>query len=191
MDTEIIIIKNGRRSTYYFKDELYQMGFKFNKQKKEWSKEAPLNEINGYKEYAKKHLFRTYSYPKNYERGTRYREDFFKYNKPVLFKKYYICAYCGRPLRKQDVSVDHIIPVNKAKKNPFTKMILRKLNIENINEPKNLVASCKSCNSRKGTKLGIWLLRGYLGKFKYFWIICYPIILFILGLGVTTIWTKK
>lgn len=56
---------------------------------------------------------------------------------------------------------------------------MKRMNIENINDQKNLVASCQLCNSRKGSKAGLWIIRGLLGRYYLSWIIFY-ITLFLL-----------
>ena len=48
-------------------------------------------------------------------RSSDYRKQFFKQNKPALIYIWYFCAYCGRPVRKKYVTVDHLVPVAIAK----------------------------------------------------------------------------
>ncbi len=103
--------------------------------------------------------------------GTRsgdYRRIFFIYNKPAIGNKY-ICAYCGRVLSKEKVTVDHLYPIGKASKSLKYQKKLNRRGVKNINEPRNLVPACKRCNMRKGAKTGIWILRGKIGRYKYVW----------------------
>ena len=51
---------------------------------------------------------------KVYERSNDYRQQFFKANKPLFGKNIYQCAYCGKLKRKKNITVDHVIPVNKV-----------------------------------------------------------------------------
>ncbi|MCD3254360.1 HNH endonuclease [Clostridium botulinum] len=43
------------------------------------------------------------------------------------------CAYCGRELKRDEITVDHVIPYSKGGKTDFT----------------NLVIACKHCNQKK------------------------------------------
>ena len=124
--------------------------------------------------YCKEHKFIIHIYPEEYQRNYEYRREFFIHNKPH-FKGKYFCAYCGTLLDPDEVTVDHIISVKRAKKNRLAQWLLTKLKIENINDETNLAAACIDCNCQKGSKLGIWMIRGFLGKHKYFWISVYCI----------------
>lgn len=46
------------------------------------------------------------------------------------------CQYCGEEYPRKELTVDHIIPRSRGGKNTFT----------------NIVAACKTCNSRKANK---------------------------------------
>lgn len=46
---------------------------------------------------------------------------------------WYVCAHCGRKIRKDDVDVDHIMPKSKG----------------GSNDPRNLQILCRSCNRSK------------------------------------------
>ena len=83
-----------------------------------------------------------------------------------MIGKYYVCAYCFKLLKKNDVTVDHIISVNKSQKNRMANWLMNRMEISNVNDERNLCCACKECNSRKGSKAGLWLLRGFLGKKK-------------------------
>lgn len=50
-----------------------------------------------------------------------YREDFFKTNKSKNGK--YECAYCGEPLNKDQVDVDHVIPKSRGGSNSVSDAI--------------------------------------------------------------------
>ena len=55
--------------------------------------------------------------------------------KNVLIRDGFRCAYCGDEKRK--LTIDHIIPKSRGGKTDF----------------ENCVASCKSCNNKKGSKI--------------------------------------
>lgn len=62
--------------------------------------------------------------------------------------EFYLCAYCFKVIKKENMRVDHIKPFAHGGSN-------------NLN---NLCASCSKCNGIKKDKKGIWIVRGHLGK---------------------------
>lgn len=118
-------------------------------------------------------------YNSQMKRSNDYRKKYFEKNQPFI-GKYYFCAYCGRPLIKEKVTVDHIVSIRKAQKSNVLQYLLNK-KMSDINDDKNLVASCARCNQRKGQRISVaYMIRGFLGKRKWFWIIYYCTILMIL-----------
>lgn len=105
-------------------------------------------------------------YEKRWERSSNYRKNFFDANKGP-----YRCRYCHRRLKKDYLVVDHLYPIAKGKYNPTSRYLLYIRGIHNINDIRNLVPSCYKCNEKKGDKLGLWYIRGLLGKYKIYWII--------------------
>ena len=84
-------------------------------------------------------------------------------------------------------TIDHLYPIHKVKNSSFRNInreLLKKFDIEDINDCKNLVAACSSCNKRKSKKTGLWLIRGYLGKYPLFWKIAYYVLILSLCLGI-------
>lgn len=116
---------------------------------------------------------------KNYMRSTNYRYNFLKKNGGIRHKwKYYHCSYCGRICRKENIVIDHLIPVYKVSFGPHKKYWrkrLRSQGIANVNDIRNLVPACNRCNRKKGTKTGLWLLRGRIGQSFKFWCFYKPI----------------
>jgi hypothetical protein len=106
------------------------------------------------------------SFDKRYERSGSYRKTFFENNKGP-----YHCAYCGRRLKADDLEVDHLIPVAKAKSNVWVRTWLHICGITNVNDARNLVAACERCNRKKSDRIGGWVLRGALGRHRIFWTI--------------------
>ena len=138
------------------------------------------NEIETMKTFLESYRTKYQSYPNSYLRSGDYRKKFFDKNRPI-FKDYYICAYCGRFLKKKDVTVDHIISIRKAQKSKILQFILRLVKINDINDEKNLTASCETCNKKKGQKLSLsYVLRGILGRKSWYWFIYYIVIIIVL-----------
>lgn len=123
-----------------------------------------------------------------YERSTDYRRQFFKNNKGIFGGGNFFCSYCGKLITPQRMTVDHLIPVNKVKKKGFARFMMKIRGINNINDLNNLIPSCSSCNSRKSDKMGLWIIRGDIGKHMWFWIIKRAVIM---AIAVILIYTYR
>lgn len=104
------------------------------------------------------------------DRSINYRQVFFQSNKPIL-GKYYFCAYCGRLLNKKNVTVDHLYPVSAAKKSFWIRTRLKSKGLKTINDKRNLVPACISCNKTKAAHMGLWIIKGRLGRYKGLWLL--------------------
>lgn len=102
-------------------------------------------------------------------RNNSCRRIFFSNYKPQVLGRYYICAYCGKLRTKDNITVDHVYSIGASAESVSYQNKLRRRGIENINDPKNLVAACKKCNAKKRTDGGIWVLRAKLGRYKSIW----------------------
>ena len=125
-------------------------------------------------------MFRRYRlkymwYKKEWSRSGNYRDTFFQTYDPP-----YRCRYCHRKLQKQNIEVDHLVPVARAKKSAYARILLRIQGIRNVNDERNLVASCHRCNARKSDKMGLWYIKGRLGKYKAYWVVHYILIIILL-----------
>lgn len=98
-----------------------------------------------------------------YERDNSYRERFIESHPPRNGK--YRCVYCGKRISKDDMQVDHVIAVGRVKKNWLYRLCVP----NGVNDLSNLVPSCSKCNNKKGSKGGLWAIRGH------FWKIALPI----------------
>ena len=113
-----------------------------------------------------------------------YRRLFFKAHEPDVGRRY-ICVYCGKLMKKDRVTVDHLYPVGRAARDVRLQKKLERRGIRNINDPRNLVAACASCNLRKADRMGIWTVRGRLGRHKVYWLV----LLLVAALGIGYGWT--
>ncbi len=125
-------------------------------------------------------------YDENWSRSGTYRRKFLRVNKPP-----YRCRYCNRSINEKNLIVDHLVPIGMTKKSGFMRWFLKYNGIDNINDVRNLVPSCYRCNSRKGDRLGLWFLKGILGKYKVYWIIRRIIITILLCTLVYLLYTNK
>lgn len=103
-------------------------------------------------------------------RSTTYRAEFFKTHKPAISGVWF-CAYCGRPVSRNKITVDHLYPVNRARHSWWLRHKLKSRGYADINDPRNLVPACKTCNKRKSDKVTkALLIKGRLGSIQWLWI---------------------
>lgn len=107
-------------------------------------------------------------------RSSNYRSKFFKSHSPIL-GHFYICVYCGRILTKSNTAVDHLYPVSSTEKSISMQRKLKRHGYSSVNDERNLVPSCRRCNLRKGSKTGLWTLRGKLGTYTILWFTRYAL----------------
>jgi len=79
-----------------------------------------------------------------------------KIDRVAVYNKYNCrCGYCGIPLRIQEMQVDHIIPqsdyANRIKRTFQLPSFLTNLNENDVNNPANLMPSCRVCNNWKSS----------------------------------------
>ena len=99
-----------------------------------------------------------------------YKVAFFRVKK-VFFentKGPYECRYCHKRISRKYMQIDHIVPVLQAKKNPRARNILKRMHAESVNDLVNLAPCCSRCNRQKGSKMGIWVLKGRFGDKGWF-----------------------
>ena len=161
-----IEIANGWRKVFWHRKFFREQGFSFRKMAYGKSyyhmTSKSREECERYKEFCKKRGLKCRIYEKEYVRSSDYRKIFFEQQNYA--RKYTLCAYCGLPTKVTKLTVDHIIPVDKVKKTRKGRYLMKLFQIENVNEYRNLCGACKSCNSKKGRKMGLWVIRGFIGK---------------------------
>lgn len=103
-------------------------------------------------------------------RSADYRKKYF-HKHPGYFGLY-CCAYCGRLMEDRTATVDHIVPVNAVARSRIIRLLYHGRQ-DGINTLHNLTTACGKCNSTKGSKLGLWILRGWIGRrvFPLLWIL--------------------
>lgn len=168
----MIKISDGKHSTKKYKNELKSLGLRF----------KPTGQYTGYwytnddsrqrelLKFCNKKKLRIEQEDERFSRSATYRDDFFRANRGYKKNgKDYHCAYCGKKLKKAKIEVDHVVAVDAVKKKILARLFIILTGIKNVNDPKNLVASCRRCNRKKSNKQGLWVLRGYLGRHIWFW----------------------
>ena len=114
-----------------------------------------------------------------WDRSDGYRTEFLKYN-PGLFGCLYFCVYCGKPITRKNMQVDHHIAINLVRHNPLLKLFFGIGNVfsnifgkllygkswttnKGVNVTYNLLPACPRCNHKKLDKGGFWIIRGMIG----------------------------
>jgi len=115
-------------------------------------------------------------------RRTDYRRRYFSSHTPDIGNMY-ICVYCGKWMRREKTTVDHLYPIGRVSRDLALQKKLSGKGIQNINDSKNLVAACNSCNNRKKDAMGLWILKGKLGRHKWLWCIRYLLRAAVAGLA--------
>lgn len=159
-------ITNGRNSTYKYRDMLHNDGFSYEKNK--WLITGDKEILKSLRRRYKRKGLKCYLYDESLVRSNDYRKTFFSKNKGfyMFHKRYYRCAYCGKIVKKECITVDHIIPIHLSQRKKSIRLLMKIFNIKNINEYKNLTPSCKKCNSKKGSKISTkYIYEGQTGKF--------------------------
>ena len=172
MGDYVVRISDGKNKIYYNRKELFKMGFRFNKRSKPgesfYEKKCDEGEAHEVSIFSKQQGLECDLIPAEYTRSNDYRKEFFKVQKPAK-EALYRCAYCGKKFPYSQIQVDHIYPVNGLSYCNRTRRRAARHGIKEANDPKNLCCACKKCNTRKGTKLGLWIPRGFLGKKEWLW----------------------
>ena len=81
----------------------------------------------------------------------------------------------------------HIFPVHCMEEYPAVRRRAALFGIHGSNDMKNLCTACMRCNQKKEAKMGIWILKGFIGKQPWYWplrrILTVILVFFVLYLG--------
>lgn len=100
-----------------------------------------------------------------YNRSKDYRQKFIRMHPPDKHGRYR-CVYCGRKIRKDEMQVDHVIPVGAMRRHRLLRTHLR----GGVNDISNLVPSCRKCNLKKASKISLrYRIRARLGSHEGYW----------------------
>ena len=108
-----------------------------------------------------------------YARSGNYRRIFLEAHPDEM---QFRCVYCGNMIPRYQITVDHAIPVYAAKKYHSARLALKMKGCDGVNDPNNLVPSCRRCNERKGSDYNlVYALRAQFGSDRRYWIIAHSI----------------
>lgn len=120
------------------------------------------------RKFAKAHNARFFFDDEYGTRSSDYRGAFYRAYPPSFHGRYF-CAYCGRLIKGRTLTVDHLYPVARVSQSAPLRKKMKRQGINGLNDPKNLVPACWNCNKKKGTKMGLWIIRGKLGRSARLW----------------------
>lgn len=104
--------------------------------------------------------------PTQYTRSSNYRSLFCKVS--ITYRKIPVCILWQKK-PKDKITIDHIFPVHCMEKYPAVRKRAALFGIHGSNDMKNLCTACMRCNQKKEAKMGIWILKGFLGKQPWYW----------------------
>lgn len=158
----LILISNQKRNTYKYRRKLYDFGLRYENGK--WRLRTSDNDLISRIAYFSRRKHLHYECIKDkYTRSNNYRKTLIE-NYQKKDNKYYRCAYCGKKLTKDKMTVDHIVPIDKVQHSWTYRQFIRLMNISDINELRNLAPACERCNKKKGRKVKGYLLNGLTGR---------------------------
>lgn len=158
----LILISNQKRNTYKYRRNLYDFGLRYENGK--WRLRTSDNDLISRIAYfcRRKHLH--YECIKDkYTRSNNYRKTLIE-NYQKKNNKYYRCAYCGKKLTQDKMTVDHIVPIDKVQHMWRYRQLIRLMKISDINDLRNLAPACDRCNKKKGRTLKGYFISGMTGR---------------------------
>ena len=87
--------------------------------------------------------------------------------KPDNIWKISMCIVEGKKQRKKSQLI--IFPVHEMEQSVTVRRSAALFGIRGSNDLKNLVPACRKCNLRKGTRMGWWIIKGFLGRMSWYW----------------------
>lgn len=158
----VVVVSDGKRRSSKYKELLEKMGFS-QTGRHTWEKTTNRENSETCRDYFTKKGLSVRLIEKKYTRSSDYRQIFFSHYPPYKDNKYF-CIYCGKLVPKNEITVDHIIPVHDARNNKRLQKWMDKKGWDGVNDYRNLGACCRKCNLEKGKKTRTWLVRAYWGK---------------------------
>ena len=145
----------GRHKTYAHRFYLWSHGFAFDKEDQSWTKTLDSSRAKEYIRFAEKKKLKYEFVSKNTHRSSNYKKKWTEAN--PSWHGMYLCTYCGWIVPADKITVDHIVPIQAAKRSLKFEQSGR-----NVNDLENLCGSCMKCNRNKSDKQGLWVVRGRL-----------------------------
>ena len=159
----LVKVSNKYRNTYRYRKKLNAFGMQFisGKWKINTNDKSLVNKII---RYCKRKKLHCECIEDKYVRNASYRKDFVSHYKKHN-DEYFRCAYCGKKITSQKMTVDHIIPIDKVQHYWKYRLLMILSGMNNVNDICNLTPACERCNKRKGKKISLrYYLKGKIGK---------------------------
>lgn len=174
---EVRVSRKGHRSLWSYRKKLEKFGLIYDISKKEYVIDIDENSVDDRKKLRRIKMFCMWhglvvTYGAFGDRSNSYRAEFFRHNPPpmrLFGRPYYFCSYCGMPVAKKELQVDHLYPVAKVKSSEVLQKKLKDMGAESVNSYLNLVPACPRCNRKKSAHMGIWIPLGMIGRRQKLW----------------------
>lgn len=183
----IAVEEKKEGSLYRYAGKLKSLGLDYEGNGKYVGEWKTVKQEMAVRNFAKKHKARFFFDDEYGSRTRDYRTVFHRTYKPAIGGRYF-CAYCGRLLTEKQLTVDHLYPVAQVSRSMKMRKKLQHKNITSLNDAKNLVPACMSCNRRKKDRMGLWILRGKIGRYAFLWHIRWMIRYALLAALVMGVW---
>lgn len=162
-----ITVSKKRLSKRFEKDRYPGFTYSGTRYKPRWSrKKVSAEEAELLRSRAAEDRLVFEAVPSQFTRSSNYREEFLA-AEPGPWR----CRYCHKKLDASTMTVDHIVPVAAAAHGGLARKALEMMGADGVNDLVNLAPACSSCNNRKGSKGGLWIMRGVLGKESWYWVL--------------------
>jgi len=170
-ETYILKIRSGRNKVHKKRLYFWLKDYKHVPRQKNrdfyQKKECSVMEKNRMLRWCRRRGFVLEAVPTKYTRSRSYRAEYFRENPSRA--GIYRCVYCGRKLPKEKITVDHIFPIHEMETSAAVRRRAALHGIKGSNDVKNLCAACRRCNLRKGTHMGRWIRKAFLGRMTWYW----------------------
>lgn len=165
----VLIIEAKPEKIRKHKWKLWRLGFKKEEPGKYIGTATSEWRINRIRKYCKENKLKFRINNGYGKRSANYRKVFFDNFPPNASRNKWYCSYCGKKVKSHKLEVDHLYPIYQASKSLKLQQRMRRQGIPGVNVKENLVPSCSRCNGKKGAKMGLWILRGKIGRNAQFW----------------------
>lgn len=168
-NTYTIRVRSGANSVRRYRFSLWWKRYIFNPRSNGrgfYEKDCSKWEKNKMFHFCRRRKLSLDAVPTQYTRSRNYRNEF------LQKIKQYPGDTGARTAEENWQGEDHnrpYFPVHCMEEYPAVRRRAALFGIRGSNDLKNLVPACRRCNLRKGTQMGWWIIKGFLGRTWWYW----------------------